>query len=62
MKNFLEIDTTGLMTLYINGQRVELVYIPTFEEEEDTHAVVTYTLGTPGIDDNIYDYVPIVQL
>ncbi len=61
MGNFLEIGKTGLMTLYINGKRAELVYIPIFGEG-DSEAVVTYTFGEPGVDAQFDDVVPIVKL
>jgi hypothetical protein len=48
----------GFMKPVINGQEAVLVYIPIFSEC-DTEAVITYTFGEPGVDEQFDEVVPI---
>lgn len=61
MESYLQIGTTGIMRVIIGGKIAELVYFPVFGEG-DSEAVVTYTFGEPGVDEQFDDVVPIVRL
>lgn len=60
MNDGLYIGCTGLMTLYIGKKRMNLVHIPVFGDG-DSQALVTYTPGEPGVDEELYDEVPIFR-
>lgn len=60
MKDGLYIGKTGLMTLYIDGVKMNLVHIPVFGCE-DAQALVTYTPGEPGVDQELHDEVPVFR-
>ena len=54
----LIVPKEGQMVLFVEGQRASLVYIPVFQDG-DTEAVVTYTIGDPGVDEQHDDVDPI---
>lgn len=60
MKDGLYIGKTGLMTLYIGGIKMNLVHIPIFSKDS-THAIVSYTPGEPGVNEELHDEVPIFR-
>lgn len=60
-KSFLLVPNNGgRMVLYIDGQRAQLVYIPVFDDDS-TEAVVTYTFGEPGVDEQFDDVVALYR-
>lgn len=48
----------GFMKPVINGETASLVCIPIFSDG-DTEAVITYTFGEPGVDEQFDAVVPI---
>jgi hypothetical protein len=59
-KSLLLVYKGGQMELYIGGQRAQLVHIPIFDSNSPD-AVVTYTFGEPGVDEQIDDVVDLFR-